>query len=56
VVAIAAVTTIAYMGSFAGPPAIGAVAQVTSLDAALSLLVAVSLLAAALARRALRER
>jgi MFS family permease len=43
-VAIAAVTTIGYLGSFTGPPAIGALAELVSLDAALGLLVAVSAL------------
>jgi MFS family permease len=37
-VAIAAVTTVGYLGSFTGPPAIGALAEVTSLRAALLLL------------------
>jgi MFS family permease len=53
-VAIAAVTTIGYLGSFSGPPAIGALAGTTGLDAALGLLVAASLTAAALGARALR--
>ena len=43
-VAIAAVTTIGYLGSFTGPPAIGAFAELSSLNAALGLLVAVSAL------------
>jgi len=55
-VAIAAVTTIGYLGSFTGPPAIGALAELSSLDAALGLLVAVSALMLLLAPPALRER
>jgi hypothetical protein len=38
-VAIAGVTTIGYLGSFSGPPLIGALAELTSLSAALGLLV-----------------
>ena len=38
-VAIAAVTSIGYLGSFTGPPAIGALAEFTELSAALGLLV-----------------
>jgi MFS family permease len=53
-VAIAAVATVGYLGSFAGPPAIGAVAGVTGLSVALGLLVAVALAVAGLAPRALR--
>jgi MFS family permease len=52
-VAIAAVTTVGYLGSFTGPPLIGMVAGVSSLPAALWLLVAVSLVVAGLARPAL---
>ena len=52
-VAIAAVTTIGYLGSFTGPPAIGALAELTGLSAALGLLVAVSALMVLLARPAL---
>jgi MFS family permease len=52
-VAIAAVTTIGYLGSFTGPPVIGGLAQVTGLSTALVTLVAVSLLLAALAKPAL---
>ena len=52
-VAIAAVTTIGYLGSFTGPPAIGALAELSSLDAALGLLVAVSALMLLLAPPAL---
>lgn len=50
-VAIAAVTTIAYLGSFSGPPLIGILADLTSLSAALGMLVAVSALMLALAPR-----
>jgi cyanate permease len=52
-VAIAAVTTIGYLGSFTGPPIIGALAEATSLSTALLALVALSALLAALARPAL---
>jgi MFS family permease len=55
-VAIAAVTTIGYLGSFTGPPAIGALAELSSLDAALGLLVAASVLMLLLAPPALRGR
>ena len=55
-VAIAAVTTIGYLGSFTGAPAIGALAEIGSLSAALGLLVAVGALMLLLARPALRER
>jgi hypothetical protein len=54
-VAIAAVTTVGYLGSFTGPPALGAIAELTGLSAALGLLAAagatVVLLSGALARR-----
>jgi MFS family permease len=40
--AIAAVTTVGYLGSFTGPPLVGALAEGTGLTAALGLLVAVS--------------
>jgi MFS transporter len=40
--AIAAVTTIGYLGSFTGPPLVGALAEAGSLSAALGLLVVVS--------------
>jgi MFS family permease len=40
--AIAAVTTVGYLGSFTGPPLVGAIAEAGSLGAALSLLVVVS--------------
>jgi MFS family permease len=52
-VAIAAVTTIGYLGSFTGPPLIGVLAQLSTVPAALWLLVAVSLLTTVLARPAL---
>jgi MFS family permease len=47
--AIATTTTIGYLGSFTGPPAIGALAELSSLSAALGLLVVASLLMALLA-------
>jgi MFS family permease len=53
-VAIAAVTTIGYLGSFTGPPLIGVLAQLSTVRAALWLLVAVSILTALLARPALK--
>src|ERR687895_932295 len=40
--AIAAVTTVGYLGSFTGPPLVGALAEATGLSAALGLLVVVS--------------
>jgi MFS family permease len=52
-VAIAAVTTVGYLGSFTGPPLIGALAELTTISAALWLLVAVALLTTLLAGRAL---
>jgi MFS family permease len=52
-VAIAAVTTIGYLGSFTGPPVIGALAELGSLSVALGLLVVAAGVAAALAGRAL---
>jgi hypothetical protein len=55
-VAIAAVTTIGYLGSFTGPPAIGALAELTGLSAALGLLVAVSLLMSVVAPLVFRPR
>jgi MFS family permease len=55
-VAIAAVTTIGYLGSFTGPPVIGAIAQATSLSTALIALVAVSAILGALAKPALAQR
>jgi MFS family permease len=45
-VAIAAVTTVGYLGSFTGPPAIGALAGPLGLTAALAVLIAVSATAA----------
>jgi hypothetical protein len=51
--AIAAVTTVGYLGSFTGPPLIGVLAGISSLPTALWLLVAVSLLLTGLARSAL---
>jgi hypothetical protein len=52
-VAIAGVTTIGYLGSFSGPPLIGALAELTSLSAALGLLVTAAAATALLAGRAL---
>jgi MFS family permease len=52
-VAIAAVTTVGYLGSFTGPPLVGALAEVTGLSAALGLLVAAAAVAVLLAGRAL---
>ena len=52
-VAIAAVATCGYLGSFTGPPLIGAFAQITNLTAALGLLVAAAVATSLLARRAL---
>jgi MFS family permease len=52
-VAIAAVTTLGYLGSFTGPPLIGVLAQLTAVPTALWLLVAVSILSTFLAGRAL---
>jgi hypothetical protein len=40
--AIATVTTVGYLGSFTGPPLVGALAEAGSLSAALCLLVVVS--------------
>src|SRR3954447_4061431 len=51
--AIAAVTTIGYLGSFTGPPVIGGLAQATSLSTALLALIAASVVLAALAKPAL---
>src|SRR3954470_13519675 len=53
-VAIAAVTTVGYAGSFAGPPAIGALAGATGLDAAIGLLVSAAALAMLVGARGLR--
>jgi hypothetical protein len=56
-VSIAAVTTIGYLGSFTGPPLIGAVAGGTGLSTALGLLlVSVAVAIVLLAGRALRPR
>lgn len=55
-VAIAAVTTVGYAGSLAGPPAVGALAELAGLSTALALLVAVALCASALARPCLGRR
>jgi MFS family permease len=52
-VAIAAVTTVGYLGSFSGPALIGALAQLGTLSAALSVLVVVGLLLALVGRRAM---
>jgi MFS family permease len=49
-VAIAAVTTVGYLGSFTGPPAIGALAQLVGLSLALGVPVVVSALLVLLAR------
>jgi MFS family permease len=54
-VAIAAVTTVGYLGSFTGPPLIGALAEFTGLSTALGLLALVGGAAALLARPALRS-
>jgi hypothetical protein len=51
-VAIAVVTTLGYLGSFTGPPLVGALAELTGLSAALILLVAAATLPVLLARRA----
>jgi len=55
-VAIAAVTTVGYLGSFTGPPVIGALAEATSLSTALLALVGVSAVLGLLARPALTQR
>ena len=49
--AIAAVSTMGYLGFIAGPPAIGGLGQLTSLPAALILVVALTALVAVMARR-----
>jgi MFS family permease len=54
-VAIAAVTTIGYLGSFTGPPLIGVFAHLSTVPAALWLLVAVSILTTLLAQPALNS-
>jgi predicted MFS family arabinose efflux permease len=53
--AIATVSTIGYAGSFAGPPIIGALAELTGLPAALVLLIAGALAIAVLTRGALTD-
>jgi MFS family permease len=55
-VAIAAATTLGYLGSFTGPPLVGAVAELTGLTRALGLLVVAALVPVLLARRALDPR
>jgi hypothetical protein len=55
-VAIAAVTTLGYLGSFTGPPVVGALAELTGLSTALGLLVAAAVLPALLASHALGPR
>lgn len=55
-VAIAAVTTLGYLGSFTGPPLVGALAELTGLTRALGLLVVAALVPVLLARRALDPR
>jgi len=54
-VAIAAVTTLGYLGSFTGPPLIGAVAGPLGLTAALALMALAAVVAGGLAGRALRD-
>jgi MFS family permease len=53
-VAIAAVTTVGYLGSFTGPPAIGALAGAVGLDAAIGLLAGAAALAMLVGARGLR--
>jgi MFS family permease len=55
-VAIAAVTTLGYLGSFTGPPLVGGLAELLGLSRALGLLVVGGAVMALLARRALRPR
>jgi hypothetical protein len=52
-VAIAAVTTLGYLGSFTGPPLVGALAELTGLTRALGLLLVAALVPVLLAGRAL---
>jgi fucose permease len=52
-VAIAAVTSVGYLGSFTGPPVVGLLAQATSLSTALLLLIAIAAALGALAKLAL---
>jgi MFS family permease len=54
-VAIAAVTTVGYLGSFTGPPLVGALAEIGSLSAALGLAVAASLAIVVLASTGVRK-
>jgi MFS family permease len=54
-VAIAAVTTVGYLGSFTGPPAVGALAELVGLTVALGVPVVVSVLLVLLARPGLRR-
>jgi MFS family permease len=54
-VAIAAVTIVGYLGSFTGPPAIGALAELSSVSAALGLTLAACVAIAALAPASLRR-
>ena len=54
--AIAAVTTIGYLGSFTGPPLIGGARRAAGRSAALGLLVAAAAATALLAPRALAPR
>jgi MFS family permease len=51
-VAIAAVTTVGYLGSFTGPPVIGALAELSTLSVALGLLIVAAAVAAGIAGRA----
>jgi hypothetical protein len=55
-VAIAAVTTLGYLGSFTGPPLVGALAEATGLSVALGLLVAAAAVPVLLAGRVLDPR
>jgi fucose permease len=55
-VAIAAVATVGYLGSFSGPPAIGALAELTSLSAALGLMLAACVAVVLLAGPSLERR
>lgn len=55
-VAIAAVTTVGYLGSFTGPPLIGALAELTSVSAALIVALIAAVTIAALAPASLRRR
>ncbi len=55
-VGLASVSTVGYLGFLIGPPAIGLVAQVLGLRSALGIIVATSLIAAALASAVARRR